>query len=120
MDSRLSQEHEALRTTVADFAQNEVAPVIGDYYMRGEFPYPVIAQMAQMGLFGLPFPEEYGGQGGDYFALCLAIEALGRVAQCTAITLAAGGGLAPLPLPRPPWRVLSRLVCAWRVGSLAR
>ena len=59
--------------------------------MRGEFPYPLVAQMADMGLFGLPFPEEYGGMGGDYFALCLAIEELGRVDSSVAITLEAGG-----------------------------
>ncbi|HLX78847.1 MAG TPA: acyl-CoA dehydrogenase family protein, partial [Acidimicrobiales bacterium] len=70
-DYELSEEHEALRKTVERFAHTEVAPVIGDYYERAEFPYPLVVQMAEMGLFGLPFPEEYGGMGGDFFALCL-------------------------------------------------
>jgi short/branched chain acyl-CoA dehydrogenase len=100
MDSRLTQEHEALRKTVAEFAQDVVAPVIGDYYMRGEFPYPIVAQMAQMGLFGLPFPEEYGGMGGDYVALCVAIEELARVDSSVAITLEAGVSLGAMPIYR--------------------
>ena len=56
--------------------------------------------MGELGLFGLPFPEEYGGQGGDYFALCLAIEALGRVDQSLAITLEAGVSLGAMPVFR--------------------
>ncbi|MEI2642067.1 MAG: acyl-CoA dehydrogenase family protein [Candidatus Nanopelagicales bacterium] len=100
MDSRLTPEHEALRKTVASFAQDVVAPVIGDYYMRGEFPYPLVAQMAQMGLFGLPFPEEYGGMGGDYTALCVAIEELARVDSSLAITLEAGVSLGAMPIYR--------------------
>ncbi|MGH3390438.1 MAG: acyl-CoA dehydrogenase family protein, partial [Actinomadura sp.] len=71
IDFRLGEEHEALRDAVARFAQDVVAPVIGDLYERGEFPYDIVAGMGKMGLFGLPFPEEYGGMGGDYFALCL-------------------------------------------------
>ncbi len=100
MDSRLTPEHEALRKTVASFAQDVVAPVIGDYYMRGEFPYPLVAQMAQMGLFGLPFAEEYGGMGGDYTALCVAIEELARVDSSLAITLEAGVSLGAMPIYR--------------------
>lgn len=100
MDSRLTQEHEALRKTVAEFAQEVVAPVIGDYYMRGEFPYPIVEQMGQMGLFGLPFPEEYGGMGGDYVALCVAIEELARVDSSVAITLEAGVSLGAMPIYR--------------------
>ncbi len=68
----LNDEHEALRQTVRQFAVDAVAPVIGGYYERGEFPYEIMAEMGKLGLFGLPFPEEYGGMGGDYFALCLA------------------------------------------------
>ncbi len=100
MDFRLSQDHEALRVVVADFARNEVAPVIGDYYQRGEFPYPVIARMGEMGLFGLPFPEEYGGMGGDFLALCIAIEELARVDSSVAITLEAAVCLGAMPLYR--------------------
>lgn len=100
MDSRLTPELEALRKTVAEFAQDVVAPVIGDYYMRGEFPYPIVEQMGQMGLFGLPFPEEFGGMGGDYVALCVAIEELARVDSSVAITLEAGVSLGAMPIYR--------------------
>ncbi|HKN97319.1 MAG TPA: acyl-CoA dehydrogenase family protein [Pseudonocardiaceae bacterium] len=100
IDYRLDEEHDALRKTVEDFARNEVAPVIGDFYERGEFPYDIVAGMARMGLFGLPFPEEYGGMGGDYFALCLALEELGRVDSSVAITLEAGVSLGAMPLHR--------------------
>ena len=58
MDLRLSEDLEALRKTVEEFAQDEVAPVIGDYYARGEFPLPLVRTMGEMGLFGLPFPEQ--------------------------------------------------------------
>src|SRR5262245_32702902 len=84
---RLEDYHEELRATVAGFARDVVAPVIGDYYERGEFPYEIVARMAKLGLFGLPFPEEYGGMGGDLFAFCLALEELARVDSSVAITL---------------------------------
>ncbi|MGA8114748.1 MAG: acyl-CoA dehydrogenase family protein [Actinocatenispora sp.] len=100
MDHRLSEEHEALRQSVREFATEVVAPVIGDYYERGEFPYPLVKKMGEMGLFGLPFPEEYGGMGGDYFALCLALEELARVDSSMAITLEAGVGLGAMPIFR--------------------
>jgi short-chain 2-methylacyl-CoA dehydrogenase len=77
-----------------------VAPVIGGYYERGEFPYDIVARMGKLGLFGLPFPEEYGGMGGDYFALCLALEELARVDSSVAITLEAGVSLGAMPIYR--------------------
>ncbi len=97
---RLSDEQEELRTTVAAFARDVVAPVIGDYYERGEFPYDLVARMAKLGLFGLPFPEEYGGMGGDLFALCLALEELARVDSSVAITLEAAVALGAMPIYR--------------------
>jgi short-chain 2-methylacyl-CoA dehydrogenase len=97
---RLSPEHEELRKTVEQFARDTVAPVIGDYYERGEFPYDLVASMGRMGLFGLPFPEEYGGMGGDYLALSLALEELARVDSSVAITLEAGVGLGAMPIFR--------------------
>ncbi|GAA2072671.1 acyl-CoA dehydrogenase family protein [Actinomadura alba] len=100
IDFRLGEEHEALRQTVARFARDVVAPVIGDFYERGEFPYDIVAGMGEMGLFGLPFPEEYGGMGGDYFALCLALEELARVDSSVAITLEAGVSLGAMPIFR--------------------
>jgi short-chain 2-methylacyl-CoA dehydrogenase len=100
MDFMLSEEHEALRATVEDFARKEVAPVIGELYERGEFPYELVARMGAMGLFGLPIDEEHGGMGGDYFALCLALEELARVDSSVAITLEAGVSLGAMPLYR--------------------
>jgi short-chain 2-methylacyl-CoA dehydrogenase len=100
MDHRLSEEYEALRVTVEEFAHDVVAPKIGAFYEREEFPYEIVAQMGRMGLFGLPFPEEYGGMGGDYFALCLALEELARVDSSVAITLEAGVSLGAMPIYR--------------------
>ena len=100
IDVRLDDTYETLRKTVEDFAQREVAPVIGDFYEREEFPYGIVAQMAEMGLFGLPFPEKYDGMGGDYFALCLALEELARVDSSVAITLEAGVSLGAMPIYR--------------------
>ena len=97
---QLSEEHEALRATVEEFAQKEVAPVIGDLYIKEKFPYDIVASMGEMGLFGLPVPEEYGGMGGDYVALCVALEELGRVDQSVAITLEAGVSLGIMPILR--------------------
>lgn len=99
-DYELTSEHEELRKTVERFAHNDVAPVIGDYYERAEFPYSLVAQMAEMGLFGLPFPEEFGGMGGDFFAFCLALEELARVDSSIAITLEAAVGLGAMPIFR--------------------
>ena len=96
----LNDEHEDLRSTVAGFARAVVAPVIGGYYERGEFPYEIVAKMAKLGLFGLPFPEEYGGMGGDYFALCLALHELARVDSSVAITLEAAVSLGAMPIYR--------------------
>ncbi|WP_018682253.1 acyl-CoA dehydrogenase family protein [Actinokineospora enzanensis] len=100
IDLTLPEEHEALRKTVQEFAREEVAPVIGEFYEREEFPYRIVAKMGEMGLFGLPIGEEYGGMGGDYFALCLALEELARVDSSVAITLEAGVSLGAMPLYR--------------------
>src|SRR5690348_8715718 len=97
---RLEDYHEELRASVAEFARDVVAPVIGDYYERGEFPYEIVTRMAKLGLFGLPFPEEYGGMGGDLFALCLALEELARVDSSVAITLEAAISLGAMPIYR--------------------
>lgn len=100
MDFRLTEEHEALRTSVRDFAREVVAPVIADHYERHTFPYDVIRRMGKTGLFGLPFPEEHGGMGGDYFALCLALEELARIDSSVAITLEAAVSLGAMPIYR--------------------
>jgi short/branched chain acyl-CoA dehydrogenase len=100
VDFGLTEEHEALRQTVREFARDAVAPVIGDYYERHAFPYEIVRQMGKMGLFGLPFPEEYGGMGGDYYALCIALEELARVDSSVAITLEAAISLGAMPIYR--------------------
>ncbi|GAA1859053.1 MULTISPECIES: acyl-CoA dehydrogenase family protein [Pseudonocardia] len=99
-DVTTAEEYEALRASVEEFARKEVAPVIGDLYIREEFPYDITAKMGEMGLFGLPVPESYGGMGGDYHALCLALEELARVDSSVAITVEAGVGLGAMPILR--------------------
>ncbi|MFI6322606.1 acyl-CoA dehydrogenase family protein [Nonomuraea sp. NPDC050556] len=96
----LTEEYEELRKTVESFAREVVAPVIGDLYEREEFPYDIVRQMGAMGLFGLPLPEEHGGMGGDYFALCLALEELARVDSSVSITLEAAVSLGAMPIYR--------------------
>jgi short/branched chain acyl-CoA dehydrogenase len=96
----LPDEYQQLAKTVRDFAQSVVAPVAARHDAEHSFPYEVVAGMAEMGLFGLPFPEEWGGMGGDYFALCLALEELGKVDQSVAITLEAGVSLGAMPVYR--------------------
>ena len=100
IDHRLPEEYQDLRKTVEEFAREQVAPVIGEFYEQETFPYELVAQMGRMGLFGLPFPEEYGGMGGDYFALCLSLEELARVDSSVAITLEAGVSLGAMPIFR--------------------
>ncbi|MCF6524652.1 acyl-CoA dehydrogenase family protein [Streptomyces sp. JJ36] len=100
LDHRLSAEHEELRRTVEAFAHDVVAPKIGEFYEQHAFPYDIVRQMGEMGLFGLPFPEEYGGMGGDYLALGLALEELARVDSSVAITLEAGVSLGAMPVHR--------------------
>ncbi|MBF4992864.1 acyl-CoA dehydrogenase family protein [Arthrobacter gandavensis] len=96
----LSEEHRVLSDTVREFAEEVVAPVAAQHDAEHSFPYKVVEQMAEMGLFGLPFPEEYGGMGGDYFALSLALEQLARIDQSVAITLEAGVSLGAMPIYR--------------------
>ena len=96
----LNDEEQELAALVRDFADQVVAPRSYEADRTHTLPLDVVAQMGELGLFGLPFPEEFGGQGGDYFALCLAIEALGRVDQSLAITLEAGVSLGAMPVFR--------------------
>ena len=100
MDFELSEEHTALVEAVRGFTREVIAPVSATHDEEHSFPYEVISQMGQMGLFGLPFPEEYGGEGGDYFALCLALEEIAKVDQSVAITLEAGVSLGAMPVYR--------------------
>jgi short/branched chain acyl-CoA dehydrogenase len=100
LDTRLTDEQQSLVDTVAEFTREVVAPVSAQHDHDRTFPYEVVAGMAEMGLFGLPFPESYGGMGGDYFTLCLALEELARVDQSVAITLEAGVSLGAMPVFR--------------------
>ena len=94
----LTPEQEELRKLVRQFAQERVAPAAEAFNAQARFPTELILEMGQMGLFGLPFPEEYGGSGGDFVSLCLAIEELGRVDQSVGITLEAAVGLGANPI----------------------
>ena len=98
LDHLLDEEQLALVEGVREFAQQVIAPVAAQHDRDKTFPYEIIAQMGEMGLFGLPIPEEYGGQGGDYFTLCLALEEVAKVDQSVAITLEAGVSLGMMPL----------------------
>jgi alkylation response protein AidB-like acyl-CoA dehydrogenase len=100
VDFRLDEEQEALRASVREFAREQIAPVIAEHYENKTFPYDVIRQMGKMGLFGLPFPEDAGGMGGDYFALCIALEELARVDSSVAVTLEAAVSLGAMPIHR--------------------
>jgi alkylation response protein AidB-like acyl-CoA dehydrogenase len=100
VDFRLSEEQEALRDSVREFAREQVAPVIAEHYEQKTFPYDIVRQMGKMGLFGLPFPEEHGGMGGDYFTLCIALEELARVDSSVAVTVEAAVSLGAMPIHR--------------------
>src|SRR5690242_2627312 len=94
----LTPEHEAFRRTVREFAEAEIAPHVAQWDREHHFPVDVVRKMGDLGLFGLIAPEEYGGAGGDFTSLCVAIEELGRVDQSIGITLEAGVGLGINPI----------------------
>jgi short-chain 2-methylacyl-CoA dehydrogenase len=98
MDFDLTQEQRDFRAAVRGFAEEVVAPRAAEMDERGELPMDIVKQMGEMGLFGLPFPEKYGGQGSDFLTLCIAIEELARVDSSIAITLEAGVGLGANPV----------------------
>jgi short-chain 2-methylacyl-CoA dehydrogenase len=98
VDFELSPEQEAFRKVVRDFAEAEIAPHAEEWDRTHTFPTDTVLAMGELGLFGLPFPAEYGGSGADFTTLCLAIEELGRVDSSMAITLEAGVGLGANPL----------------------
>ena len=94
----LTDEQAALRNVVRDFAESEIAPHAERWDREHVFPVDVVLGMGELGLFGLPFPEEYGGGGADLTTLCVAIEELARVDHSMAITLEAGVGLGANPI----------------------
>jgi butyryl-CoA dehydrogenase len=99
MNPYISEDHEALRGVVRDFATSELEPNIARWDVDKQFPLDAIRAMGDIGLFGIPFPEPYG-QGGDLVGLCIAIEEIARVDQSIAITLEAGVGLGAAPIFR--------------------
>ena len=98
MDLDLSQEHELLRNTVREFATERVAPVADELDRESRFPYELVAEMAELGLMGIPIPEEYGGAGSDTLAYAIAIEELTRIDSSVAITVAAHTSLGTMPI----------------------
>jgi short/branched chain acyl-CoA dehydrogenase len=94
----LDQEHELVRSTVREFAQERVAPVAEELDRESRFPYDLVAAMAELGLMGMTIPEEYGGAGADTLAYAIAVEELTRVDSSVAITMAAHHSLGTLPI----------------------
>jgi short/branched chain acyl-CoA dehydrogenase len=98
MDFDLTDEQRLLRDTVRDFARNEVRPVAEELDRDHAFPYEIVAKMGELGLMGIPFPEEYGGGGGDTMSYALAVEELTRIDSSVAITMAAHTSLGTMPI----------------------
>jgi short/branched chain acyl-CoA dehydrogenase len=94
----LSDDHRLIQETVRDFARNEVAPVAEELDRDKRFPYEIVAKLGELGLMGIPFPEEYGGAGGDSLAYTLAVEELTRVDSSVAITMCAHTSLGTQPI----------------------
>jgi short/branched chain acyl-CoA dehydrogenase len=94
----LSDDHRLIQETVRDFARNEVAPVAEDLDREKRFPYEIVEKLGELGLMGIPFPEEYGGAGGDSLAYALAVEELTRVDSSVAITMCAHTSLGTQPI----------------------
>lgn len=97
MDFKLSPEHELFRNTVHEFANKEIAPRAIEVDEKSEFPWDNIKKMADLGLLGVPYPEEYGGAGGDTLMYAIAVEEISRVCGTTGITLAAHTSLGSAP-----------------------
>jgi short-chain 2-methylacyl-CoA dehydrogenase len=98
MDFDLSPDHELIRRTVREFAEGEVAPIAGELDRRKAFPYEIVAKLGKLNLMGIPFPEDYGGGGGDTLAYTLAVEELTRVDSSVAITVCAHTSLGTQPV----------------------
>src|SRR6476619_5851873 len=94
----LSDDHRLIQRTVRDFARNEVAPVAEELDRTKAFPYEIVRQLGELGLMGIPFPEEVGGAGGDSLAYAIAVEELARVDSSVAITMCAHTSLGTQPI----------------------
>jgi len=122
VDFDLSPDHELIRRTVREFAESEVAPVAEELDRTKSFPYEIVRQLGALNLMGIPFPEEYGGGGGDTLAYALAVEELTRVDSSVAITLCAHTSLGTQPIylfgseeQKREW--LPRLCAGERLGA---
>ena len=98
MDFDLSDEHDLLRKTVREFAEERIAPVAEELDREHRFPYEIVSELAELGLMGIPIPEEHGGAGGDTLSYAIAIEELTRVDSSVAITVAAHTSLGTMPI----------------------
>ena len=98
MNFDLGEEHELVRRTVREFAEQRVAPVAEELDREERFPYDIVAELAELGLMGMPFPEEYGGAGADTLSYAIAVEELTRVDSSVAITVAAHTSLGTMPI----------------------
>jgi short/branched chain acyl-CoA dehydrogenase len=98
VDLDLSEEHELLRRTVREFAEQRIAPVAEELDREHRFPYDIVAGLAELGLMGITIPEEFGGGGGDTLAYAIAIEELTRIDSSVAITVAAHTSLGTMPI----------------------
>ncbi|WP_419882416.1 acyl-CoA dehydrogenase [Peribacillus sp. B-H-3] len=98
MQFKLTEEHEMIRKMVRDFARNEVAPTAAERDEEERFDREIFDKMAELGLTGIPWPEEYGGIGSDFLAYCIAVEELSRVCASTGVTLSAHTSLAGWPI----------------------
>lgn len=95
-----SDEQEAFRKVVREFAESEIAPHAFEWDQQHTFPTDTVVAMGELGLFGLPLPEAYGGSGADFTTFCIALEELGRVDQSMAVTVEAAVGLGANPIHR--------------------
>ena len=98
MNFDLDQEHELVRSTVRDFAEQRVAPVAEELDRESRFPYDLVGELGELGLMGMTIPQEYGGAGADTVSYALAIEELTRIDSSVAITVAAHHSLGTLPI----------------------
>ena len=98
MNFELTAEQELLRDTVREFARSRVAPVAAELDREGRFPYELVAEMAELGLMGIPIPQEYGGAGADTMSYAIAVEELARIDSSLAITMAAHTSLGTMPI----------------------
>src|SRR5438067_12173536 len=98
MDFDLSGEHELVRSTVREFARERIAPVAAELDREHRFPYDIVSELAELGLMGMPIPEEYAGGGTDTLSYAIAIEELTRIDSSVAITVAAHTSLGTMPI----------------------